>query len=608
MSLIKNHRQEHTLFKRRLIIVALTVIALVILIIARLFYLQIIQHKLYVSLAERNQIELLPIEPNRGLIYDRNGVLLAENIPVFSLSIIPERTPNLMDTINNLRQIIDISPDNIKQFYRFLQQQRRFDHVPLKVKLTQEEIANFYVNQFRFPGVTIDANMVRHYPLGPTMASALGYVGRINTQELQEIEPKNYSATHFMGKTGIEKNYETLLHGKVGYKEVEINAFGHALRTIKQIPQTPGNNLYLTIDSKLQQCAEQALAGENGAIVAMNPTNGEILALVSAPSFDPNLFATGIDNDAFQELLHSPDRPMFNRVIKGQFPIASPIKLFTALEGLDTNTINTNFTVADPGWFKLPNSEHIYHDWERGGHGKVNVTKAITVSCDIFFYTLAIKLGIEKIDNILQRFGFGTKTGIDLAEERTGIIASPLWKLNHIGKPWYPGDTVISGIGQGFMTATPLQLVVAVSTIAMHGQRFQPHVLLQSVNPSGTITAAQPTVQDRVILKNPSHWNTVIEAMTQVIDSPQGTARTRFGINHLYTVAGKTGTAQLYSHKTDEAGNIIQTNVPKKLRNHSLFIAFAPVENPQIAIAVIAENINSAPTIARKIMDQYLNK
>lgn len=608
MSLIKNHRQERTLFRRRLLKISVVIGILVSIFIGRLFYLQIYNYKLYTTLSEQNQFALLPIEPNRGLIYDRNGVLLAENLPVFSLSIIPDHVPNLATTIANLQKIITITPDNLNQFYRFLKQHRRSDHVPLKLKLSKEELANFYVNQFRFAGVVIDANMIRHYPLEDTMASVTGYIGRINTQDLQQIDEQNYSASHFIGKTGIEKNYETELHGKIGYQEVEIDAFGHILRTIKQVPPIPGDNLYLTVDSKLQQVATETLANENGAVVVVKPTTGEILALVSHPGFDPNLFAQGIDNKTFQELQHSPDKPMFNRAVKGQFPFASTIKPFIALEGLDTNTINKNFTISDPGWFKLPNSDHIYLDWERGGHGKVNITKAIMVSCDIFFYTLAVKLGIEKIDNILERFGFGQKTGIDLAEEQTGVVASPTWTIAHAKRPWYPGDTVISGIGQGFMSATPLQLAMGAAAIAEHGKRVQPFVLLQSIHPDGTTTMREPTALTPVVLNDPTNWEIVINAMEQVISSQLGTARSRFGGNYQYTIAGKTGTAQLYHHKTDENGNVIQINVPKRLRNHSLFIAFAPIESPQIAIAVVAENITTAPTIARKVLDQYLKK
>lgn len=605
MSLIKNHKQERFLFKRRLLKISVIIAILVLILIGRLFYLQIYNYKLYTTLSEQNQFALLPIEPNRGLIYDRNGVLLAENLPVFSLSIIPDHVPNLATTIANLQKIIAISPDNLNQFYRFLKQHRRSDHIPLKLKLSKEELANFYINQFRFTGVVIDANMIRHYPLAETTTSVTGYVGRISIHDLQQIDEQNYSASHFIGKTGIEKNYETELHGKIGYQEVEIDAFGRILRTIKQVPPIPGDNLYLTIDSKLQQVATEALANENGAIVVVNPATGEILALASHPSFDPNLFAEGINNKTFQELQHSPDKPMFNRAIKGQFPFASTIKPFIALEGLDTNTINKTFTIYDPGWFKLPNSEHIYLDWERG-HGKVNITKAIIVSCDTFFYTLAVKLGIEKIDNILERFGFGQKIGVDLAEEQAGVVASPAWTIAHAKRPWYPGDTVISGIGQGFMSATPLQLAMGAAAIAEHGKRVQPFVLLQSIHPDGTVTIRQPTALTPVILNDRANWDTVISAMEQVVNSQSGTARARFGGNHPYTIAGKTGTAQLYHHKTDENGNVIQVSVPKRLRNHTLFIAFAPIENSQIAIAVVAENITTAPTIARKVIDEYL--
>ncbi|CAL7962546.1 peptidoglycan DD-transpeptidase MrdA [Gammaproteobacteria bacterium] len=605
---LKNYNQEKNQFKSRVIKAALLITVLIIILIARLFNLQILQYKFYTNLSEHNQLDFLPIESNRGLIYDRNGILLAENLPLFSLNIIPELTQNINNTIDTLKTIINITPDNIQQFNKTLKQRRRFEHVPIKFKLTQEEVAIFYLNQYRFPGVVVETQMIRHYPLGKIMASALGYVGRINQQELKNIDTSNYSATHFIGKIGIEKYYEKQLHGKTGYKVAEVSATGRIVRILKIIQPIPGNTLSLTIDSKLQQVAQDALGIERGAVVAIDPNNGEVLALVSFPSFDPNLFASGIDSTTFNELQSSSDKPMYNRATLGSYPLASTIKPFIALQGLDTGIITSNFKISDPGWFKLPNVKRPYRDWVYHGHGIVNVTKAIIVSCDTFFYTLALKLGIEKIDDILMHFGFGNKTKIDMAEENSGVIASPKWKASHKGTHWYVGDTVISSIGQGFMSATPLQLACGVAAIAMHGKRFQPHLLLATKRENSTLIKQEALPLSPITLNHPNNWNIIIDAMQGVITSPMGTARPRFGSIPEYTIAAKTGGGQLFHHKivNENPDPESDLSIPKHLRNHNLFIAFAPVENPKIAIAVVTENSIIAPQVARKVLDYYL--
>lgn len=606
---IKNYQLETRIFRKRLFFATIIIGCLIGLLVIRLFYLQVFQNKYYTNLAQHNQRELFPIEPNRGLIYDRNGVLLAENIPIFTLAIIPDYVTDIDNTVKELQNIIEINQDNLRQFYRALKQRQPYEHIPLKYKLGQEEVANFYVNQYHFPGVVIDANLIRHYPLGETMVSVIGYVGKVNPQDLKNNSNNaNYNINSFVGRLGIEKFYETDLRGQLGYQEVEIDAGGHITRTTKNTAQQPGNNLYLTIDSKLQQSALDALGEEKGAVVAIEPNSGEVLALVSKPAYDPNLFAYGIDPEAFQELQNSPDKPMYNRAIRGHFPPASTIKPFIALQGLDTNTITPSFSIYDKGWFKLPNSEHVYRDWQAGGHGSVNVAKAIISSCDTFFYTLASKLGIAKLDSMLYRFGFGSKTNIDLGEELAGIVASPEWKQVNVGKIWYPGDTVLSGIGQGFMSATPLQLASATATLAERGVRFQPHLLLKSIHVGGKITEQKLIVQAEINLKNPKDWDLIIKAMQSVVMNPGGTAYARFGPNPPYTVAGKTGTAQLFRHRFNEENGTFEseTGITKRLRNHSLFIAFAPVDNPKIALAVVVENGATAPIAARKIIDSYL--
>lgn len=607
---LKNYAQEKNQFKHRVIKATILIITLVIILIIRLLNLQIIQHKLYTDLSTNNQLEFLPIEPNRGLIYDRSGVLIAENLPLFSLSIIPELTKKPDKIIKELQTIIDIPHENIQQFYKLLKQRRHLEHIPIKFKLTPEEVTTFYLNQYRFPSVAIETQMIRHYPLNKIMASVLGYVGRINRQDLKNIDANNYGATHFIGKIGIEKYYEKILHGTTGYKVAEVSATGKITRILKTIKPVAGDTLFLTIDSKLQQVAQDALGAERGAVVAIDPNNGEILALVSMPSFDPNLFAAGIDSTTFKKLQFSNDKPMYNRATLGSYPFASTIKPFIALQALETETITQSFKISDPGWFRLPNVKHTYRDWIYQGHGIVDVVKAIIVSCDTFFYTLAVKLGIEKIDDILLRFGFGNKTKIDIAEEIAGIVASPKWKETHKGTHWYTGDTIISSIGQGFMSTSPLQLANGVAAIAMHGKRFQPHLLLTVKTPNNTILKHKIISLPPVALKNPLNWDIIISAMQEVVTNPIGTAYSRFGPKPGYTVAAKTGGGQLFHHKVvnENPNPESEHSIPKHLRNHNLFIAFAPVDSPKIAVAVVTENSVIAPQVARKVLDNYLAK
>jgi len=609
---LKNHYKEKIQFKQRIIKAAALIAILIIVLLVRLFNLQIVNYKFYSNLADSNKLEYIPIESNRGIIYDRNGVLLAENVPLFSLTIIPEMLKNTNDTIKELQKIIAISPKDLKQFHIALKQRRHYEYIPLKLKLTQAEVATFYLNQYRFPGVIVDTKMMRHYPLGKIMASVIGYVGRINIADLKNIDGNNYRATNFIGKIGIEKYFEKQLHGTTGYKIAEVSAKGRITKIKQIIPPINGDTLFLTIDSNLQKIAQDALGEEKGSVVAIDPNNGEILALVSHPGFDPNLFTNGIDSDTFNKLQFSADRPMYNRATLGAYPFGSTIKPFIALQALDTGVINATNTVWDPGWFKLPNVSHAYRCWVHGGHGSINVIKAIIVSCNTFFFTLSTKLGIEKIDAILHSFGFGKKLNIEIPEESPGIVASPEWKQKYRKIRWYPGDTVISAIGQGFMAATPLQLAHGVAAIAMRGQRFKPHLLFSTKNTDGAVTKPSSVNLPPVILKNNKHWNTVIIAMQGVINNQEGTARLRFGINPLpaYTVAGKTGGSQLFHHKivNENATPQSEESMAKHLRNHNLFIAFAPIENPKIAIAVVTENSNLAVQTARKVLDAYLVK
>lgn len=603
---IKNHIQEIQLTTQRCIVAIVIMLILICLLIIRLGYLQISQHDVYTTLSKKNWLDIVPIEPTRGLIYDRNGVLLAENVPVFSLDILPYKIHNIPQMLAEISKIIPLSDTEIAQFHKELKQHRRFDEIPLKLRLTDNEVARFYENQYRFPGALIKARLMRHYPMGSTFSHVLGYVGRINLDELNDIDSRNYSASNYIGKLAIEKFYEDELHGTVGYEQAENDSSGQPVRVLNRIKPIPGKNLYLTIDSNLQIAAEQALGGHRGAIVAIQPATGQVLALVSEPTYDPNIFVEGISTEDYETLHKSPDRPLYNRALRGLYPMASPIKPFIALEGLNSGIANPNFSISDPGWYQLPNSSHRFYDWKRHGHGRVNLSHAITSSCDTYFFDLGHKLGIKRIDDILTRFGFGQSTGIDVGEELSGVVASPSWKRRVKGASWYEGDTINSAIGQGYMQTTPLQLANGVAAIANRGKRFVPHLLLSEQQPGKKTEAQKPISLNPVILEE-NTWNFVINAMRNVVESPQGTA-SRFGKNLPYTVAAKTGTAQVYSikkrNKNDEAE--AQENLAENLRDHSLFIAFAPVDKPQIAIAVIVENNNKlAVNVARRLLDYY---
>ncbi len=604
---IKNHLQEIRLTTQRSVAMLIIMLILIALLIARLGFLQCIKHDLYTTLSKKNWLDLIPTEPTRGLIFDRNGLLLAENIPVFSLDIIPEKNKNISQVLTEIAKIIPLNDTDIAQFKKELTQHRRFDEIPLKLRLTETEVARFYENQYRFPGALIKARLIRHYPFNAAFSHVLGYVGRINLDELENIDASNYSATNYIGKIGIEKFYEDELHGTVGYEQAENDASGQPVRVLKQIKPLPGKNLYLTLDSRLQLIAEEALAGQSGAVVVIQPATGQILAMVSEPTFDPNLFVTGISNEDFQQLQLAPNKPLYNRTLRGLYPLASTIKPYIALEGLDSGNTTPDFTIFDPGWYQLPNKEHQYHDWKPHGHGTVNLNHAIASSCDTYFFALGHKMGIHLIDNILNRFGFGELTGIDMGEEVPGIIASPNWKRRTKNTAWYEGDTLNSSIGQGFMQGTPLQFAEGIATMANRGKRFAPHLLLTEQEVGKAPEPQTETELESVNLHNEDNWKIIITALQNVFSSPQGTGYAHYGHDMSYTIAGKTGTAQVYSIKSrDEEGKSEeQEKLPEKLRDHSLFVAFAPVDKPQIAIAVIAEHSKLAPSIARKILDYY---
>jgi penicillin-binding protein 2 len=600
---LKNNKRETHLFTRRIIILVSIILIASSTLISRLYFLQVRDHALYTTLSNQNQLSLIPIEPNRGLVMDRNGVLLAENIPIFNLVVTPDRVPNLEKLVDQLKEIIEITPDDLKHFKKELYQHRAFQPVPLKVKLTELELARFYVNQYKYPGVSVSSGMFRYYPYGKEFVSVLGYVARINEQEMKNIDQVNYAGSSSIGKLGIEKFYERELHGKVGYQQVEVDANGRYVRTLNRFTPIRGDNLYLTVDSRLQLAIVKILGNEKGAVVAIKPKTGEVLALVSKPGYDPNLFVIGINPKSYKELRNSPDKPLYNRAIRGIYPFASTIKPYLAIAGLDSGTIGAGYAIRDPGFFAMSGVRHVYRDWKKEGHGTVNLPKAITVSCDVFFYGLSVKLGINRMHDYLNKFGFGQLTGIDSNEELAGLVPSSEWKKRKLHAKWWIGDTIAAGIGQGYMLATPLQLAQGVATLANRGKRFQPRLLGKIEKPEGTIEELKPIPQTPITLKNPKNWDVVIKAMTNVTSSLQGTAAAYFA-RAPYSVAGKTGTAQLV--------RIIGANVhgsdaslPKNLRNHKLFVAFAPAEDPQLALGVVVENSKLAPKVARAVFDYY---
>lgn len=598
---LKNHHQERRLLTRRCYTALGIICLLIFVIISRLVYLQIAKNEFYSTLSTQNRIEKVPIEPNRGLIYDRNGVLLARNIPVFSLELSPGKIENLDQTVQELKSLLELSQAEIDRFYKTLKQKRRYEDVPIKIKLTPEEVALFSVSKFRFPGVQIKAGLLREYPQGEHMAHVVGYVGRINAYEAENIDKANYSASNYIGKIGIEKFYEDDLHGKVGYQNIEVDAAGNIIRTTHITPPIPGHNLYLSIDLSLQKTAEKSLGEHQGAIVAIDPNNGDILAMVSQPSFDPNLFVQGISNKKYQALQNDPKHPLYNRTIRGLYAPGSTVKPFIAVKALADEFVTEQDEITDKGYFKLAHSKHIFHDWKRSGHGQVNIHKAIVESSDTYFYWLAYQLKIKNLAPILKSFGFGKPTGIDLNNELSGVAPSSEWKNSRYNQPWYPGDTLNTGIGQGYTLATPLQLATAVATLSMHGQRYQPRLVInnnQEDIPSINSSPIGISTDDQA-------WDIVTRAMQGVIKEPHGTGF-RFGKHAPYSVAGKTGTAQVYTSKQVKIKS--NASLPENLRDNGLFIAFAPVDHPQIAIAIITEHTDTlAPIIARKMMDEYLS-
>ena len=601
---LKDHEKDARLVRRRVLVGIVFVLLLIGVLIARMYYLQVVQYEHHSTLSENNRVHVQPIPPNRGLIFDRTGKIIADNRPSFSLTVTRERAGDWRQVLDGVVEVLELSAEERELFEkRVLQGRRPFEPVPIMYELSEEQIARIAVNQFRLPGVEVAAQLVRHYPQGAHFAHSVGYVGRINEAELKKVDPVNYSGTHHIGKTGIEKFYEDQLHGQVGYEEVETNARGRVLRVLKRTDPIPGKDLTLTLDLDLQEAAEEALAGRRGAIVALQPATGEVLAMVSQPSFNPNLFVTGISFKDYGELRDSIDRPLFNRVLRGLYPPGSTIKPMMAVAGLDAGVITPKTKVFDPGYFQLPNVKHKYRNWNRGGDGSVDLELAIARSNDTYFYDMAHKLGVDRMHDYMTRFGIGQRVSLDMFEEAAGLMPSREWKRARYRQAWYPGETVILGIGQGYMQATPLQLAQATSLMATRGEWIRPHLARRI---EGELPVDPEPLPD-IELQDPHYWDYAINGMEQVMHGRRGTAR-KVGDSALYRIAGKSGTAQVVAIRQGERYD--SEALAERHRDHALFVAFAPVENPQIAVAVMVENGESgsgvAAPVAKQVMDAWL--
>ncbi|MFT4721486.1 MAG: penicillin-binding protein 2 [Candidatus Azotimanducaceae bacterium] len=616
---LKDHSRESQTFLDRAVIGFVLLLLLTLLLVARMFYLQIVQHDLFTTLSDRNRIQAKSVPPIRGLIFDRHGALIADNIPSYSLTITKERVLDLEQTINQVRDIVELSDDEVARFRRRLaRRQRPFESVPILFRLTPSEIARISVNSYTLPGVEVEAHLVRHYPLDELMAHAVGSVRRINEDDARRIDPVAYSGTNHIGKIGVERFYESDLLGKVGYQRVETDARGRVMKVLDSTPPVPGNNLVLHVDTGLQQAASDALGDRRGTVVAIEPSSGGILALVSKPSYDPNLFVAGIDYKTYSALRDSVDVPLFNRAIQGQYEPGSTLKPFIGLAGLATNTITPEYTLMnDPGYYQLPGSSRLYRDWNwtkagYGGHGNVNLQKAIYRSCNIYFYDLAVKLGIDQIHDNLRLFGFGINTAIDLPEASSGLLPSRAWKEGARGEPWYPGDTVNIGIGQGDALVTPLQLATAVAVIANRGKMVTPRML--KAGGGASLASARPQLPDVDHIPD-AYWDLMTESMSMVVHrgnmgfGENGTAWAYIGRDDIaYRMAGKSGTAQVVGIPQGELYEADE--LTERQRKHAWFVAFAPIENPTIAIAVLVENGGGGSQygspVARKVLDYYL--
>ena len=602
---LKDPHRESRVYSARTVIAIAIVLGLLTVVFSRYYSLQVTEYESYKTQSERNRVQLQPLPPKRGLIYDRNGVLLADNRPSYILSVVRERVADLDTTLAELATLVPISEGDLENFQKKLQRRRPYEAVPLRFRLTEQERARLAVNRYRLPGVVVDAQLLRHYPYGELFSHALGYVGRINEREAFELDESDYRGTFHVGKVGVEKFYEDILHGEVGYQNVESNAHGRVLRVLERFAPVPGVDLTLHLDIRIQRAAIEALGDRRGAVVAIDPRTGGVLALVSTPGFDTNLFVNGISTADYSALRDSLDVPLFNRAIQGQYPPGSTVKPMMGMAGLESGLVTPETSVPDPGWYKLPGDSRRYRDWIlriRGtGHApRVALKMAIAESCDVYFYDLARRLTIDRMHDYMQPYGFGQRTGVDTTNERPGVLPSTRWKREAMAQAWYPGETLSAGIGQGYMLATPMQLAVATSVMASKGQRKVPR-LLKAID--GEPVAA-PLLEP--LIANDSNWASVYDGMREVVHGERGTAK-KLAKGIQYEMGGKTGTAQVIGIAQNAVYN--EDEVAERHRHHGLFIAFAPLEAPTIAVAIIVENgggSSAASPIARKVIDTWL--
>lgn len=603
--------QDPARFRNRLLIAGAFVLLMFLILLGRFIYLQIVQHDYYSTRAESNRISLVPVTPNRGNIVDRNGVILARNYSAFTLEITPSKTNGLEETIDALAEIVEIQLKDRRRFKRLLEESKNFESIPIRTRLSDQEVARFTANRYRFPGVEVKARLFRQYPEGTLAAHAIGYISRINAKDKEMIEAAgndaNYKGTEQIGKVGVESHYEFELHGTVGHEQVEVDAGGRALRVISQTPPIPGNNLTLTLDAKLQAVAEQAFGGRRGSLTAIDPSNGAVLALVSSPAFDPNAFVDGIRFDEWDELNNNPDKPMLNRAIYSTYPPGSTFKPLMALGALTLGKRTPNQAISDPGYFNFGNRR--FMDDKVGGHGVVDMRASIVVSCNTYYYTLANDMGIDNIARFMSTLGLGRQTEIDIPGEATGILPSPEWKQRRFKKKeqqkWYSGETISVGIGQGYNAYSTLQMTHALANILNYGKVFRPHLVRNITNPTtGEVRDIEAQPVRQIALKT-EHVDFIKRAMAGVVK--EGTGARAFA-GAAYESGGKTGTAQVFSLKGGQ--KYVAGALKEKLRDHSWYVAFAPVEQPKIVLAVMVENggfgAQSAAPIARQVFDYYL--
>lgn len=608
-SSLDNREKERRLFLSRMTAAFIFIAVLILALVGRLFYLQVVQNEHHEARSQNNRLEVLPIPPIRGLIYDRYGKLLARNEPSHTLSIVVERSGDLDALVQELGDLVELSDDQVSRFFDRVRGYRRpFEPIPLKVRLTEEEVARVSTNRIFLEGVQVDAELIRQYPYGSEFSHALGFVGRINQKELRDLDMGAYAGTRFIGKEGVERQYEDALLGEPGFQRVETNARGRIIRVIEKEAPEPGSNLHLYLDRQLQKRAYDLLGDQRGSIVAIEPETGGILAMVSNPGFDPNLYVSGFPTEIYNALRDSPDNPFLNRAIRGQYPAASTIKPFLGLAGVDQGFVTWDHTINDKGYYQLPTDDRIYNDWKRGGHGRVDMRRAVAESCDTYFYKLAYDMKLEPIHDIYDQFGFGKNTTADLYNPFTGINPSREWKRDRHGFSWYAGDTINLSIGQGYMLTTPMQLAIATSVLANRGRWMTPRLLMHSNDQALLDKIPEPPPD--VHLNNDANWDRMFSAMQDVVQGARGTARAS-GLGATYDYAGKSGTAQVIRIERDENGDPVD-DVPLQFRDHAWFMGFAPLDNPQIAVVVLVENGGGGSSVAgpitRSLFDFYLTR